>query len=166
MTGKQSISYDGDPKSKYSTNRTFLWFLEWEGEKKALFDSHLEVSLAEAQISVLENLFFLSSNWFFECEHPFIDKSMFIIEPAIPSARLYCQPGFKTVPSNKQHMFTEGFTWFMQSFFFFFFNDRMKSGKPQIWGCPRKPDVNSNVDLWIEELKEKNVHLLRRSLHH
>ena len=151
MTGKQSISYDGDPKSKYSTNRTFLWFLEWEGEKKALFDSHLEVSLAEAQISVLENLFFLSSNWFFECEHPFIDKSMFIIEPAIPSARLYCQPGFKTV-SQQQAAHVHGRFYLIHAEFFFFFF--LMTG----WNLenPRFGDARENrmwTVTWISELK-------------
>ena len=30
----------------------------------------------------------LGTYWFFECEHPFIDKPTVITEPAIPSARL------------------------------------------------------------------------------
>ena len=30
----------------------------------------------------------LSSNWFFKCEHSFIDKTKVITEPVVPSARL------------------------------------------------------------------------------
>ena len=30
---------------------------------------------------------FLSSNWFSECEHPFIDKARFVSEPTLPSAQ-------------------------------------------------------------------------------
>ena len=48
----------------------------------------------------------LSSNWFFECEHPFIDKPMVITVSAVPSTQLY--------PSNMLCMFNKDLTRFMQ----------------------------------------------------
>ena len=46
---------------------------------------------------------FLSSNWFFECRHPFIDKPINIIEPAVPST-LLLGLGSKLYPSDMQGM--------------------------------------------------------------
>ena len=43
----------------------------------------------------------LLSNWFFECEHSFIDKPMVITEPVVPSARLL-GIGSKLYLSNMQ----------------------------------------------------------------
>ena len=53
------------------------------------------------------------SNWFSECEHPFIDKPL-IIEPAVPSTRLLGLSS-KLYPSNKQHMLNKDFSRFMKS---------------------------------------------------
>ena len=53
------------------------------------------------------------SNWFSECEHPFIDKPL-IIEPAVPSTRLLGLSS-KLYPSNKQHMLNKDFSRFMES---------------------------------------------------
>ena len=50
--------------------------------------------------------FFLSSNWFFECRHQFIDKPIIIIEPAVPST-LLLGLGSKLYPSNMQGMLNE-----------------------------------------------------------
>ena len=52
---------------------------------------------------------FLSSNWVFVCEHPKIDKPMFITEPAVPSL------GLKLYPSNMQRMLNKELTRFIQS---------------------------------------------------
>ena len=46
--------------------------------------------VAEGQTSGLANLVFLSSNWFSECEHPFIDNRtdlQLLTEPTLPSTR-------------------------------------------------------------------------------
>ena len=44
--------------------------------------------LRSPQFDLLDkSIFFLSTNWFFECEHPFIDKPMVRTEPAVASAR-------------------------------------------------------------------------------
>ena len=50
--------------------------------------------------------FFLSSNWFFECRHQFIDKPIIIVEPAVPST-LLLGLGSKLYPSNMQGMLNE-----------------------------------------------------------
>ena len=57
MTGKQSISYQGGTQIQALYEQS-LWFLELEGEKKTLFESHQSIEVAETQISVLENLLF------------------------------------------------------------------------------------------------------------
>ena len=46
------------------------------------------------------------------CEHPFIDKSMVITEPTVPSAWLLGLDS-KLYPSNKQHMFNKDLTLLM-----------------------------------------------------
>ena len=37
---------------------------------------------------VLRRSLYVSSNWFSECDHPFIEKAMVISEPTVPGARL------------------------------------------------------------------------------
>ena len=58
---------------------------------------------------------FLSSNWFFECEHSFIEKPMIMWEATVTSARLLGL-GLKLYPGNMQRMFNKDFTRFTQSF--------------------------------------------------
>ena len=57
---------------------------------------------------------FPSSNCFFECEPPFIDKPTVITEPAIPSARLLGL-GSTLYPSNIQRMLSQYLARLMQS---------------------------------------------------
>ena len=88
--------------------------LEWEEENGWLYVnvsslwSHRSPNVWTHQSSVG----FLS-NWFSECEHPFIDKPL-IIEPAVPSTRLLGLSS-KLYPSNKQHMLNKDFSGFMKS---------------------------------------------------
>ena len=56
---------------------------------------------------------FLSSNWFFECEHPFIDKPMVITEPVAVGVRVLGL-GSKLYPSNMPHMLNKDLTRFVQ----------------------------------------------------
>ena len=56
----------------------------------------------------------LSSNWFFECENPLIDKPMVIKEPAVASAWLLGL-GSKLYPSNMLRMLSKDLTRFMPS---------------------------------------------------
>jgi len=51
--------------------------------------------------------------FFFECEHPFIDKPMVITEPAVPSTQLLGL-GSKLYPSNMLCMLNKDLTRFMQ----------------------------------------------------
>ena len=57
-----------------------------------------------------------SHQFFFECEHPFIDKLMDITEPALASTRAI-KPGFETISycSNLPRMFNRDLTRFTQS---------------------------------------------------
>ena len=59
---------------------------------------------------------FLSSNCFFECEHPFIDKPMVVTEPAVASAWLIGL-GSKLYPSNIPCMLDKYLTRFVQSLY-------------------------------------------------
>ena len=58
---------------------------------------------------------FLSSNWVFVREHPFIDKPMFITEPVVPSERILGL-GTKLYPRNMQRMLKRDLVRFMQFF--------------------------------------------------
>ena len=55
--------------------------------------------VAAAQTSGLANLVLSCQTGFFECQHPFIDKPMVIIEPAVAGTRLI-DLGSKLYPSN------------------------------------------------------------------
>ena len=57
---------------------------------------------------------FLSWNWFFECEHPFINKPMVLTESAVPSTRPLGL-GWKLYPSNMQRMLNKDLPRFIQS---------------------------------------------------
>ena len=52
--------------------------------------------------------------FFFECEHPFIDKLMVTTEPAVPSARLLGL-GFELYSRNMPRMLNKDLTRIMQS---------------------------------------------------
>ena len=56
----------------------------------------------------------LLSNVFFECEHPFIDKSKVITEPAVASTQILGL-GSKQYPSNMRRMRNKDLTRFIQS---------------------------------------------------
>ena len=63
-----------------------------------------------SRTSRLVNLvFFFCQTFFFECEHRFIDKSLRITEPAVPSARLLVL-GSKLYPSSMQRMLNKDLT--------------------------------------------------------
>ena len=55
----------------------------------------------------------LHTFFFFECEHPFIDKPMILTEPAVPSTQLLGL-GSKLYPSNMLCMLNKDLTRFMQ----------------------------------------------------
>ena len=57
---------------------------------------------------------FFSSNWFFEGEHPFIDKPKVITEPPVPRARILGLD-WKLYFNNKQHILNKNLTWMIQS---------------------------------------------------
>ena len=57
---------------------------------------------------------FLSSNWFFECEHSLINKLMVTTEAAVPWTRLLGL-GLKLYPSNLERMLNKDLTRFIQS---------------------------------------------------
>ena len=57
---------------------------------------------------------FPSSNCNFVCGHPFIEKPMFITEPAVLSARIL-DLGSKLCPSNMLHMPNKDLTRFIQT---------------------------------------------------
>ena len=58
----------------------------------------------------LADLVFSRQTGLFECEHPFIDKSMVITDPTIPSARLLVL-GSKMYLSNIHGMLNKDYTW-------------------------------------------------------
>ena len=61
--------------------------------------------MAYAQTSELVNLVLYRQASFYECVHPFIDKSLVITEPAVPSARpLGLGLKLYPYPSNKQYI--------------------------------------------------------------
>ena len=78
---------------------------------------------------------FLSSNWFFECEHSFIDKPMVTTEAAVPRARLLGL-GLKLYPSNLKRMLNKDFTRFIQSL------SRVRKNRPS----ERKPLLEGTRD--------------------
>ena len=73
MTGKQSISYHQEPKSKHSTNRAFDFLSEKEKRRLCLNRINLLKSW-KPKFLYWKIFFFISSNWFFECEQTIIDK--------------------------------------------------------------------------------------------
>ena len=72
-------------------------------------ESRQTFAFATTQTSRLLNLILSRQIGFFEFEHPFIDKPMVIIKPAIAS-----RPGFETNPSNMPRMLKRYLTRFMQ----------------------------------------------------
>ena len=72
-------------------------------------ESRQTFAFATTQTSRLLNLILSRQTGFFEFEHPFIDKPMVIIKPAIAS-----RPGFETNPSNMPRMLKRYLTRFMQ----------------------------------------------------
>ena len=76
------------------TAPSFYLLLDLGGEKESLPESRQAFEFTEARTSGLLNLvFFMSSNWFFEREHPFIiiDKSMVITELAVSRKLRWCR---------------------------------------------------------------------------
>lgn len=73
-----------------------VWTRKWE----ALPESRQDFEVANFWTS---QSWFLSSNLFFECQYPLIDKPMLIIKPTVPSTCLLGMVA-KLYPSNKQHI--------------------------------------------------------------
>ena len=74
------------------TAPSFYLLLDLGGEKEPLPESRQAFEITEARTSGLLNIvFFMSSNWFFEREHPFIDKSMVITELAVSRKLRWCR---------------------------------------------------------------------------
>ena len=98
------------------TLRTKPLFVFLSEERKRCCLNHLKpFKLAQPELLDWSTLFFFCQTFFFECEHPFIDKSLSITEPAVPSARLLGL-GTKLYPSSMQRMLNKDLTWFTQSF--------------------------------------------------
>ena len=70
--------------------------------------------VSAAQTSGQANLVLACQTGFFECEHPFIDKLMVIIEPAVAGTRLL-DLGSKLYPSNMPRVLNIDLTRFIQS---------------------------------------------------
>ena len=76
------------------TAPSFYLLRDLGGEKEPLPESRQAYEITEARASGLLNLvFFMSSNWFFEREHPFIiiDKSMVITELDVSRKLRWCR---------------------------------------------------------------------------
>ena len=106
MTGKQSISSTVSPNPSTLLTESSFDFLS-EREKRRLCLNRINHLKSLKPKFLHWKIFFISSNWFFESEHPFIDKSMFIIELALPSARLFglgpkLYPAASSVCSSKK----------------------------------------------------------------
>ena len=101
----------------YPANKASFCLLEWGGEKEVQPESPQTFEVTASRTSRLVNLgFFFVKLFFFECERRFIDKSLRITEPAVPSARLLVL-GSKLYPSSMQRMLNKDLTWFTQSLF-------------------------------------------------
>ena len=72
----------------YPANKASFCLLEWGGEKEVLPGSPQTLKLPQPELLDWSTLFFFCQTFFFECEHRFIDKSLRITEPAVPSTRL------------------------------------------------------------------------------
>ena len=70
--------------------------------------------VAAAQTSGLANLVLSCQTGFFECQHPFIDKPIVIIEPAVAGTRLLDLDS-KLYPSNMPRVLNIDLTRFIQS---------------------------------------------------
>ena len=87
---------------------TSFSFLEWGGEKEVLPESCQTLPEHWTSLSCFPVL-----NWFYECEHRFVNKVMVIAEPTVPSARL-SGLGSMLYPSNMPRMPNEDRTRFKQ----------------------------------------------------
>ena len=77
---------------------TSFSFLEWGGEKEVLPESCQTLPEHWTGLSCFPVL-----NWFYECEHRFVNKAMVIAEPTVPSVRLLGL-GSRLYPSNMPRM--------------------------------------------------------------
>ena len=90
------------PYAIYTLRTKPLFVFLSEEERKRCCLNHLKpFKLPQPELLDWSTVFFFLSNFFFECEHPFIDKSLSITEPAVPSARLLGL-GSKLYPSSMQ----------------------------------------------------------------
>ena len=108
--------YAREEEREYPTSRASFCFLAWGGEKDSLSESRQPFEVVEDQTSEPVNLVLSPQTvFFFEREHPFIDKPIVITEPAVPSGQLLglCS---KLYPSNMQRMLNKDLTRFKQSF--------------------------------------------------
>ena len=128
----------------YPANKASFCLLEWGGEKRVLPESPQTFYVTAARTSGLVNLVFFCLTFFFECEHPFIDKSPSITEPAVPSARILGL-GTKLYPSSMQRMLNKDLTWFTQSLF----RVRRKQAGERKALDDRPPPPPPYVNFWI-----------------
>ena len=106
------------PYAIYTLRTKPLFVFLSEEEKRRCSLNHLRpLKLPHPELLDWSTLvFFFCQTFFFECEHRFIDKSLRITEPAVPSARLLVL-GWKLYPSSMQRMLNKDLTWFTQSLF-------------------------------------------------
>ena len=86
-----------------------------EGDEEARPESRPASEIAEKPNFWTSQSCVLSSNWFSECEHPLIDKPMFVTKPDVhvPSAQLLGRRS-NLYPSKKLHMLNNYLTLFVQ----------------------------------------------------
>ena len=103
-------------RKRGSTLRAELHFVFLRGEEKRTLCLNPVNPLRSSKPKLLDQsiLFSLLKLFFFEREHPFIDKPIVITEPAVPSAQLLGL-GSKLYPSNMQRMLNKDLTRFKQS---------------------------------------------------
>ena len=101
----------------YPANKASFCLLEEEEKRRCSLNHLRPLKLPHPELLDWSTLvFFFCQTFFFECEHRFIDKSLRITEPAVPSARLLVL-GSKLYPSSMQRMLNKDLTWFTQSLF-------------------------------------------------
>ena len=83
-----------------------ICLLEWRGENKALPESRQIFQATKAETSGLVSLVFSRQTGFFECEHPLIDKTIVLTEPAVARAQLLESFRFRDEDNYEYEIFT------------------------------------------------------------
>ena len=100
-------------KDQPVSRASFVFYLV-EERKRRICRNSVEPLKSPKPNFRLANLVFSRQTGLFECEHPFIDKSMVVTDPTIPSARLLVL-GWKMYLSNIQGTLNKDHTRCMKS---------------------------------------------------